>query len=171
MLKDSPEIYRAYLIKVDMRLVVHFADYILENGADAYTKLSPTLKMALKIALLLCYTRPFIDNKDKYRESGEEIEDQLIQDFLDEELVIHRNILQMGNKEIEYPDTLAKDVKSFESNVVHIAMPTKDVTPLEFKIVKLIRKMADKVSMAADETANNILESDAGILMHPANEI
>ena len=170
-LKDSPEIYRAYLIKVDMRLVTHFADYILENGEEAYKKLSPTLMMALKIALIICYARPFRDNKGEYIKNGEKIDDYLIKDFLDEELIIHRNILQMRHKEIESPDLLIKDIESFESNIVHIAMSTKSVAPLEFTIVESIKKMSDKISAVADEIANNILESDIGILMQPTNEI
>ena len=72
-LKDYPELYRIYLVKVDMRLFSHFADYILENSADTYSKISFSLKMALKIALIVCYSSPFLENNSERDKSEESI--------------------------------------------------------------------------------------------------
>ena len=170
-LKDFPELYRIYLVKVDMRLLSHFADYILENGADAYVQLSLNIKMALKIALIICYSRPFIENKDSYEIYKESIEGQLIKNFDDEEIIIHKNILEMRNQEVAHSDAPIQDVKSFESNIVHIAMSSDASIPLEFTIVESIKKMADKINVAADEIANHALENDVGITMQPTNEV
>lgn len=170
-LKDNPELYRIYLIKVDMRLLSHFADYILENNADSYSQLSLNIKMALKIALILCYSRPFLENNNEHHKGEECIEDQLIKNFDDEERVIHRNILKMRNKETGITGAAVQDIKSFESNIVHISMSRNDSIPLEFTIVESIKKMADKINTAADEIANNALGIGVEIMMQPANEV
>ena len=170
-LKDYPGLYRIYLVKVDMRLLSHFADYILENSADSYSPLSLNIKMALKIALILCYSRPFLENNNEHNEGEESIEDKLIKDFNDEERVIHRNILEMRNKEIGISDASVQDIQSFESNIVHISMHRNDSIPLEYACVGSIKKMADKISAAADELADIALEVDVGLIMKPADEV
>lgn len=170
-LKDHPELYRIYLVKVDMRLFSHFADYILENDADSYSQLSLSIKMALKIALILCYSRPFLESNSGHDKGEERIEDQLIKNFDDEERVIHRNILEMRKAEVGIADTAVQDIQSLKSNIVHISMHRHDSIPLEFAIVESIKKMADKISAAADELADTTLEADVGIIMKPANEV
>lgn len=167
-LKDYPELYRAYLIKVDMRLLSHFADYILENGPSSYTQLSYSIKMALKIALVLCYSRPFLENIEN---SEVNIEDNLIKDYFDEERVIHRSILEMRKKEIGAADEMVDDLRNLESNIVHISMHRHDSVPLEYAIVESIKAMADKINAAADKLANNKLENDINIIRQPANDV
>lgn len=167
-LKDYPELYRAYLVKVDMRVLSHFVDYILENGPSSYKQLSYSIKMALKIALVLCYSRPFLENIENSEVS---IVNNLIKDYLDEEKVIHRNILEMRKKEIAAADGVIDDLKNLESNIVHISMHRHDTVPLEYAIVESIKVMADKVNTAADELANNKLENDIDIVKQPVNEI
>ncbi|QMU60639.1 MAG: hypothetical protein GKR92_02570 [Gammaproteobacteria bacterium] len=167
-LKDYPEAYRAYLVKVDMRVLSHFVDYILENGADSYSQLSISIKMALKIALVLCYSRPFLeDNKSCEVNIG----DGLTVNYLDEERVIHKNILEMHNKEIRESDEVVDNIKSFESNIVHISMHRTNSVPLEYSIVESIKEMAVKINKAADEIANNSLQTDIDIQRQPANEV
>ena len=170
-LKDYPKLYRIYLVKVDMRLFSHFAEYILENGSDTYAQLSFNIKMALKIALILCYSRPFIEHQVKNDKSEESIEDKLIKNFDDEERVIHRNILEMHNKEIGTIGSAIQDIQNFESNIVHISMHRHDSMPLEFTMVESIKKMVDKISAVADEIATDVMEIEVGIQMQPANEV
>ena len=167
-LKDYPELYSAYLVKVDMRLLSHFADYILENGENSYAQLSYSIKMALKIALVLCYARPFLENIEN---SKVHIEDNLVKNYLDEERVIHRNILEMRKKQIGASDVLVEDLDNLESNIVHISMHRHDSVPLEYAIVESIKVMADKINAAADKIANNKLGTDISILKQPANEV
>jgi len=167
-LKDYPEAYRAYLVKVDMRVLSHFVDYILENGSESYAKLSFSIKMALKIALILCYSRPFLENVETREVS---IEEDLIMNYLDEERVIHKNILEMHNKEIKATDEVVKNIKSLESNIVHISMHRNNSVPLEYAIVESIKGMVVKINEAADEIANNNLQTDINIRRQPANEV
>jgi hypothetical protein len=164
-LKDYPELYRAYLVKVDMRLLSHFAEYILENGPSSYTQLSYNIKMALKIALVLCYSCPFLENSEV------NIKDNLIKDYFDEERVIHRNILEMCKREIGVSDAMVDDLDNLESNIVHISMHRHDSVPLEYTIVESIKVMADKINAAADKIAKNKLEIDIDIQKQPANEL
>ena len=77
----------------------------------------------------------------------------------------------MRNQEVAHSDAPIQDVKSFESNIVHIAISSDASIPLEFTIVESIKKMADKINVAADEIANHALENDVGITMQPANEV
>lgn len=168
-LKDYPDLYQFYLVKVDMRLLSHFADYILENGSSSYTELSYSIKMALKIALLLCYSRPFMENIEN---SEVNIEDSLIKNYLDEERVIHRNILEMRKKDIgASSDVKLDDLNNVESNIVHISMHRHDSVPLEYAIVESIKVMADKINTAADTIANNKLGIGIDIVKQPANEV
>ena len=142
-MKNSPNLFSIYLIKVDMRIFSHFADYILENGADEYSKLSFNIKMALKIALLMCYSRPFLDNQDK------EIQALLTNDFLDEEKIIHNNILEMRNKEVGLSNIDIPDLESIKSKIVHISIPRNNTIPLDFKMVESLKKMSDKINASA----------------------
>lgn len=170
-LKDSPELYRAYLVKVDMRLFSHFADYILENGAEAYAQLNLTIKLALKIALVMCYARPFTECEDDYGSNREGMEDALIKNFLNEERVIHKNILGIRNRDVGHYRSSIRDTERLESNIVHIAMSRNVGIPLEFTIVESMKRMSDKISAEADGLANNLLENDVYVMKQPANEV
>ena len=124
------------------------------------------LKMALKIALVLCYSRPFIELHE-YAEVN--IVDSLLNDYLDEEIVIHRNILEMRKKDIGGSDLKVDDKNGIESNIIHISMHGHDSVPLEYAIVESIKKMADKINSAADKIASDKLGID--IAKQPANEV
>ena len=56
--------------------------------------------MALKVALIVRYARPFFENYEMVLDNETKITDYLIKDFLDEEKVIHKYILEMHFKEI-----------------------------------------------------------------------
>ncbi len=170
-LKDSPELYRAYLVKVDMRLFSHFADYILENGAEAYAQLSLTIKLALKIALVMCYARPFTGCEDDYGSNPKGMQDALTKNFLNEERVIHGNILEMCNRDVGHYNPSIRDIERLESNIVHIAMSRNVGMPLEFTIVESMKRMSDKISVEADGLANNLLENDVYVMKQPTNEV
>ena len=170
-LKDSPELYRAYLVKVDMRLFSHFADFILENGAEGYAELSLTIKLALKIALVMCYSRPFTSHEDDYGDDRDDFEATLIQCFLNEERVIHRNILEIHSRDIGRYSSSSRDVGRIESNIVHIAMSRNVGIPLDYSIVESMKKMSDKISAEADGLAGYLLENDVYVRKQPANEI
>ncbi len=170
-LKDSPELYRAYLVKVDMRLFSHFADFILENGAEAYVELSLTIKLALKIALVMCYARPFTGHENDYGSNREIMEAALIKSFLNEEKVIHRNILELRSRDVGQYSSSIRDIDRLESNIVHIAMSRNVGIPLEYTIVESMKRMSDKISAEADRLANNLLENDVYLMRQPANEV
>ena len=170
-LQDYPDLYHAYLAKVDMRLLTHFSDYILENGSDAYSNFSLTVKKALKIALIICYARPFIDNKDENGEANTDFLDRLIKDYDSEERVIHDTVLEMRKTEIGDFDISTNDLKNFDPNIVHIAMSTNIEKPLEFSIVETLKRMSDKINSAANELADDTLNQDAGVVMRVMNEV
>ncbi len=163
--------YRMYLAKVDMMLLSHFADYILENGAELYAQRSINIKMALKIALLVCYARPFLENSGVREGREESIEDQLTQRFHDEERVIHHNILDMRKREIRPAHVSVGDLEHIASNIVHIALSKKIEIPLEFAIVSSLKKMANKIYETANDVVEHALASDVGLIMQPANEV
>lgn len=163
--------YRMYLAKVDMRLLSHFADCILENGAEAYIQRSINIKMALKIALLVCYARPFLENDGAYGDREESMENQLTQGFCDEERIIHRNILDMRTREIRPAHISVSDLENIASNIVHIALSRRIEIPLEFTIVASLKKMADKIYITANDIVEHALADDVGIIMQPANEV
>lgn len=170
-LKDSPELYRAYLVKVDMRLFSHFADFILENGIEAYAELSLTIKLALKIALVMCYSRPFTSHEEDYGVDREGFEATLTQRFLNEERVIHKNILEIHERDVGRYSPSIRDVDRIESKIVHIAMSRNVGIPLEYSIVECMKKMSDKISAEADRVADYLLENDVYVKKQPANEI
>ena len=159
-IKDSPDVFKVYLVKVDMRLLRHFADYILENSEEDYASLSPNIKMALKIALVICYTRPFFENYEMVLDNETKITDYLIKDFLDEEKVIHKNILKMHMKEVGDANIPIPDLKNIESNIVHISLSKSDSEPLDFKIVKSLRKMAKKIFSTAEKLVDDAQDID-----------
>ena len=168
---DKVDPYRMYLTKVDMRLLSHFADYVLENGAEAYAQRSINIKIALKVALLVCYARPFLENSNAREDREESIEDQLTQRFHDEERVIHRNILDMRKQEIRPVHVPAGNLEHIASNIVHIALSKKIEIPLEFTIVASLKKMANKIYEAANDVVEHALASDVRLIMQPANEV
>jgi len=128
-----------------MKLFSHFADYILENGSNEYAHLSHNIKMALKIALVLCYTRPFLENQDL------KIHSLLINKFIDEERVIHHEILELRKKEIGLSNMPIPDINNIESKIVHISISKSNSVPLQYKIVESLKNMADKINNAAIE--------------------
>ncbi len=128
-----------------MKLFSHFADYILENGSNEYAHLSHNIKMALKIALVLCYTRPFLENQDF------KIHSLLINKFIDEERVIHHEILELRKKEIGLSNMPIPDINNIESKIVHISISKSNSVPLQYKIVESLKNMADKINNAAIE--------------------
>ena len=159
-IKDSPDIFKIYLVKVDMRLLRHFADYILENDEDEYASLSLNIKMALKIALVVCYSRPFFENYGTEISGGTSIAEYLTNDFLDEEKIIHKNILGMHTKELGKTKVSMRDIENIDSNVVHISLSKGDSKPLGFGIVLCLRKMAKKIYAAAENLVEGTPEFD-----------
>ena len=131
-IKDSPDLFKIYLVKVDMRVLRHFADYILQNSEEDYASLTPNIKMALKIALVVCYARPFSENYEMELDTEMKIVDFLIKDFLDEEKVIHKNILEMHFKEVGDANIPIPVMKNIESNIVHISLSKYDSKALDF---------------------------------------
>ncbi len=136
-------IFSIYLIKVDMKIFSHFADYVLENGQENYAQFTHNMKMALKVALLICYTRPFIDNQNS------NIHKLLTKEFLDEELIIHKEILEMRKECLGLKDLPIPNIESIKSNVVHISIPKSDNVPLPYGIIKSLQQMSDKINNAA----------------------
>ena len=168
-IKDS-EIFKIYLVKVDMRILRHFADYILENGEEVYASLSPNIKMALKIALVVCYARPFIENYKSELNDELKVVDYLAKDFLDEEKVIHKRILEMYFKEIGNKEFQLPKLEDIESNIVHISLPKSDSEPLDFKIVNTLRVMAKKVFNVAKDLVEDSQDFDQAFRLKGAHE-
>ena len=142
-ISEPSNFFSIYLIKVDMKIFRHFSDYILENGPETYTSFSHNMKIALKVALLLCYTRPFIENQSLM------IHKLLIKDFNDEEIIIHKEIIDMRKKHLGLSNLPVPDIKSIEPKVFHISIPKNDSTPLQYKLVESLKNMADKINDAA----------------------
>jgi hypothetical protein len=167
--KDSKNILKIYLVKVDMRLLRHFADYILENGESNYLAISQNTKMALKVALIICYSRPFLENFEISIENEFPIFDFLIKDFHDEEKVLHNNILEMYLKEIGTTDIAIPSIEDIESNITHIALSKITNKPLEFKIIKTLRVMAKKIYTNAEELVEGTPKLDDGFSLRNVN--
>ncbi len=150
-IKDSPDIVKIYLAKVDMRLLRHFADYVLENGEENYLNLSLSIKNALKIALVVSYSRPFFENYETKVDEKLPITKFLTKNFLDEEIVLHKNILEMYIKDIGSTNINIPNIKDIESNITHISLAKTNRKPVDYKIVKTLRVMAKKIYTNAEE--------------------
>ena len=149
-IKDSPDIVKIYLVKVDMRLLRHFADYVLENGEENYINLSQSIKNALKIALVVCYSRPFFEKYETTVDENISITKFLTKNFLDEEIVLHKNILEMYAKDIGNTKINIPSIEDIESNITHISLSKSNSKPVSYNIIQTLRVMAKKIYTNAE---------------------
>jgi len=148
---------RLYLARIDIEEARAILEELLSRRIPLpRTKLPSPLLMALTTALVVCYSRPFVNSRGHSEIAEKAVPGALLRAYTSKEREFHDALLDIRNKEVAHSDAdiLDMSIQLYEDGDSAIFRNSR--APFTRAALQTLRKMLNKLEEAVDHRCESL---------------